>query len=72
MVEKTAFSEPNKAAFFRSLKPFRAKNQYTTDALEDLKKKFRVLSQKTSINQFDFDLPVDAVVTHSSVRWHFV
>jgi len=43
------------------------------DALEDLEEKFQGSWEvkKPPISQFDFDLPVDAVVTHSSREMAF-
>jgi hypothetical protein len=67
MVERKQLSQSQARLLFRSLKPFEERIEYATDALEDLEEKFQGLEVKRPpLSQFDFDLPVDAVVTHSS------
>ena len=67
MVERKQLSQSQARLLFRSLKPFEERIEYATDALEDLEDKFQGLEVKRPpLSQFDFDLPVDAVVTHSS------
>jgi len=72
MVERKQLSQSQARLLFRSLKPFEQRIEYATDALEDLEEKFQGLEVKRPpISQFDFDLPVDAVVTHSSREMAF-
>ena len=67
MVERKQLSQSQARLLFRSLKPFEERIDYATDALEDLEDKFQGLEVKRPpLSEFDFDLPVDAVVTHSS------
>jgi len=73
MVERKQLSQSQARLLFRSLKPFEQRIEYATDALEDLEEKFQGLEVKRPpISQFDFDLPVDAVVTHSSREMAFL
>lgn len=67
MVERKQLSQSQARLLFRSLKPFEERIEYATDALEDLEEKFQGLQVKRPpLSEFDFDLPVDAVVSHSS------
>lgn len=67
MVERKQLSQSQARLLFRSLKPFEERIEYATDALEELEQKFQGLEVKRPpLSRFDFDLPVDAVVTHSS------
>lgn len=73
MVERKQLSQSQARLLFRSLKPFEERIDYATDALEDLEDKFQGLEVKRPpISQFDFNLPVDAVVTHSSREMAFL
>ncbi len=73
MVERKQLSQSQARLLFRSLKPFEERIEYATDALEDLEQKFQGLEVKRPpLSQFDFDLPVDAVVTHSSREMAFL
>lgn len=73
MVERKQLSQSQARLLFRSLKPFEERIEYATDALEDLEEKFQGLEVKRPpLSQFDFDLPVDAVVTHSSREMAFL
>jgi len=73
MVERKQLSQSQARLLFRSLKPFEERIEYATDALEDLEDKFQSLEVKRPpLSQFDFDLPVDAVVTHSSRELAFL
>lgn len=73
MVERKQLSQSQARLLFRSLKPFEERIEYATDALEDLEDKFQGLEVKNPpLSQFDFDLPVDAIVTHSSREMAFL
>lgn len=73
MVERKQLSQSQARLLFRSLKPFEERIEYATDALEDLEEKFQGLKVKRPpLSQYDFDLPVDAVVTHSSREMAFL
>lgn len=67
MAERKQLSQSQARILFRSLKPFEERIEYATDALEDLEEKFQGLEVKRPpLSRFDFNLPVDAVVTHES------
>lgn len=73
MVERKQLSQSQARLLFRSLKPFEERIEYATDSLEDLEEKFQGLKVKRPpLSQYDFDLPVDAVVTHSSREMAFL
>lgn len=73
MVERKQLSQSQARLLFRSLKPFEERIEYATEALEDLEDKFQGLEVKRPpLSEFDFDLPVDAVVTHSSREMAFL
>lgn len=73
MVERKQLSQSQARLLFRSLKPYEDRIEYATDALENLEEKFEGLEVKRPpLSEFDFDLPVDAIVTHKSREMAFL
>lgn len=66
MVERKQLSQSQARLLFRSLKPFEERINSALEVLEKVEADYRGIEvRKPPLSQFDFTVPVDAVVSHS-------